>query len=85
MQKSLKKIVELMNEKYEGKVGDSFNLGVDRRVVPIFDENGVCAWKVQQLMGDIWVDQCHEVFNSMEELISRIKIESEQENEKVEE
>ncbi|MBP5723269.1 MAG: hypothetical protein J6X18_06825 [Bacteroidales bacterium] len=82
---SLVSIVEKMNEAYDGKVGDSFNLGVDRRVVPLFDSNGVCAWKVQKMIGDVWVDECHEVFNTMEELISRLKTETEEENEKFEE
>ena len=82
---SLVSIVEKMNEAYDGKVRDSFNLGVDRRVVPLFDENGVCAWNVQKMIGDVWVDECHEVFNTMEELISRLKTETEEENEKFEE
>lgn len=85
MQKSLKSLVKQMNKEYPGKIGDDFNLGVNKRVVPVYSQDGVLSgWKIQQNVGeDNWVDICNEVFNTMEELISRNKTESKEDKEKV--
>ena len=83
---SLSGIVDKMNDMYEGVIGDGFNLGVDRRVVPVMNSEGeVSGWKIQQVVGDVWIDLCDETFNSMKELIDRYRNYTEKELENIHE
>jgi hypothetical protein len=83
---SLSGIVDKMNDMYEGVIGDGFNLGVDRRVVPVMNSEGeVSGWKIQQVVGDVWIDLCDETFNSMTELIERYREYTEKELENINE
>lgn len=70
---NLSSIVDKMNEAYEGVIGDSFNLGVDKRIIPVMVNNEVIGWRIQRQVGDVWVDLCDETFNSMTELIERYR------------
>ena len=83
--RSLASIVDKMNEAYDGVIGDGFNLGVDRRVVPVMVDNEVTGWKIQKNTGEVWVDLCDEVFNSMKELIARYRNYTEKELENIKE
>ena len=73
---SLAIIVDKMNEKYKDLVDDDFNIGVGQRVVPINKDGKITGWKIQKQIGDIWVDECDRVYNTMEELINRNKIDN---------
>lgn len=74
---TLSSIVEKMNETYDGVIGDTFNMGVDRRVVPVITDSKISGWKIQQKINeDTWVDICEKVFNTMRELIDNLKNES---------
>lgn len=70
---SLSGIVDKMNKTYDGLIGEGFNLGVDKRIVPIMVDGSVTGWKVQRLENDIWVDMDEKPFVTMEELIAFYK------------
>ena len=70
---SLSGIVDKMNQTYDGLIGTGFNLGVDRRVVPVMVDGAVTGWKVQRLENDVWVDLEEGPFETMEELIAFYK------------
>lgn len=83
---SLSGIVDKMNNMYEGVIGDGFNLGVDRRVIPVMVKNEVAGWRIQKQIGEnTWVDLCDETFNSMKELIERYRDYSKKELENINE
>ena len=46
---SLSGIVDKMNKKYDGLIGEGFNLGLDRRVVPVMSDGMVKGWKMQSM------------------------------------
>ena len=66
---SLSEIVDKMNKVYNGRVGTGFNLGLDRRVVPVMKDGTVTAWKMQRLENDTWVDLDERTFETMKALI----------------
>jgi len=70
---SLSGIVERMNAVYDGLIGEGFNLGLDRRVVPVMVEGVVTGWKMQRLEDGVWVDMDEKPFATMEELIAFYK------------
>ncbi|MBR4787405.1 MAG: hypothetical protein IK013_05985 [Bacteroidales bacterium] len=70
---SLSGIVDKMNEAYDGLIGEGFNLGLDRRVMPVMAEGAVVGWKMQRLENDVWVDLDEKPFATMEELIAHYK------------
>ena len=70
---SLSGIVDKMNEAYDGLIGEGFNLGMDRRIVPVIVDGEVAGWKMQRLEDDVWVDLDAKPFASMEELIAYYK------------
>jgi len=70
---SLSGIVDKMNKTYNGLIGEGFNLGLDRRVVPVMVDGVVTAWKMQRLEDDIWVDLDETSFATMGELIAYYK------------
>ena len=70
---SLSGIVDKMNKTYDGLIGEGFNLGLDRRVVPVMAEGTVSGWKMQRLEDDIWVDLDETSFATMGELIAYYK------------
>ena len=70
---SLSGIVDKMNQAYNGLIGEGFNLGVDRRVVPVINDGAVSGWKMQRLENDAWVDLDETPFPTMEELIAHYK------------
>ncbi len=82
---SLSNIVDKMNEAYEGVIGDGFNLGVDKRIIPVMVGEKVVGWRIQRQVGDVWVDLCDETFNSMKELIERYRDYTEKELENINE
>lgn len=82
---SLVNIVDKMNEVYDGVIGDGFNLGVDKRVVPVMVDDEVVGWRIQKIVGDVWVDLCDEAFNTMKELIARYRDYTEKEQESIQE
>lgn len=82
---SLSGIVDKMNGMYEGVIGDGFNLGVDKRVIPVMVDEKVVGWRIQRQVGDVWVDLCDETFNSMKELIERYRDYAEKELENINE
>ena len=53
---SLSGIVDKMNKAYDGLIGEGFNLGLDRRVVPVMADDAVLGWKMQRLENDVWMD-----------------------------
>ncbi len=53
---SLSGIVDKMNKAYEGLIGEGFNLGMDRRVVPMMVDGAVIGWKMQCLNEGVWMD-----------------------------
>ena len=73
---SLRNVVDRMNEVYPHTVDDTFNIGVDTRVIPVHVNEEITGWKIQRLVGDVWVDDCDKIFNTMEELISRNQTEN---------
>ena len=70
---SLAGIVDKMNAAYDGLIGEGFNLGLDRRVVPVMAEGEVTGWKIQRLENDVWVDLDEKTFPTMSELIAYYK------------
>lgn len=70
---SLSGIVDKMNKRYDGLIGEGFNLGLDRRVVPVMVDGAVVGWKMQRLENDVWVDLEEGPFETMEELIAFYK------------
>ena len=70
---SLSGIVEKMNKTYDGLIGEGFNLGLDRRVVPAMVEGALAGWKMQRLENDVWVDLDEKPFATMGELIAFYK------------
>ena len=70
---SLSGIVDKMNEKYDGLIGEGFNLGLDRRIIPIMVDGTVTGWKMQRLENDVWVDLDEGPFETMKELIAYYK------------
>lgn len=70
---SLSGIVDKMNKTYDGLIGEGFNLGLDRRIVPVMAEGTVLGWKMQRLDDDVWVDLDKTPFKTMEELIAYYK------------
>lgn len=70
---SLSGIVDKMNAAYDGLIGQGFNLGMDRRVVPVMAEGAVAGWKMQRLEDDVWVDLDEKPFATMGELIAHYR------------
>ena len=70
---SLSGIVDKMNEAYNGLIGKGFNLGMDRRVVPVMIDGEVTGWKMQRYENDTWVDLDETPFETIEELIKHYK------------
>ena len=70
---SLSGIVDKMNKAYEGLIGEGFNLGMDRRVVPVMVDGAVTGWKMQCLNEGVWMDLDEKPFATMEELIAFYK------------
>ena len=70
---SLSGIVDKMNKTYDGLIGEGFNLGLNRRVVPVMAEGEVAGWKMQRLENDVWIDLDEKPFATMEELIAHYK------------
>lgn len=70
---SLSVIVTKMNAVYDGLMGEGFNLGMDRRVLPVMADGVVSGWKMQRLENDVWVDLDAAPFESMEDLIAFYK------------
>ena len=70
---SLSGIVDKMNKAYDGLIGEGFNLGLDRRVVPVMADGVVSGWKMQRLENDVWVDLDETPFESMKDLIAFYK------------
>ena len=66
---SLSSIVDEMNKTYDGLIGEGFNLGLNRRVMPVMVDGAVTGWKMQRLEEDVWVDLDEKSFATMEELI----------------
>lgn len=70
---SLSGIVDKMNTVYDGLIGEGFNLGLDRRVVPVMADGMVTGWRMQRLENDVWVDLDEKPFATMEALIAFYK------------
>ena len=70
---SLSGIVDKMNKTYDGLIGEGFNLGLDRRIVPVMVDGEVRGWKMQRCVDDIWMDMEEGPFETMEELIAFYK------------
>ena len=70
---SLSGIVDKMNAAYDGLIGQGFNLGMDRRVVPVMTDGAVAGWKMQRLEDDVWVDLDEKPFATMGELIAHYR------------
>lgn len=70
---SLSGIVDKMNAAYDGLIGQGFNLGMDRRVVPVMADGAVAGWKMQRLEDDVWVDLDEKPFATMGELIAHYR------------
>ena len=70
---SLSGIVDKMNKAYNGLIGEGFNLGLDRRIVPVMVDGAVSGWKMQRLENDTWVDLDETPFETMGELIGYYK------------
>ena len=70
---SLSGIVDRMNEVYDGLIGEGFNLGMDRRVVPVMVDGEVSGWKMQRFENNFWVDLDEGPFETMGELIAYYK------------
>ena len=70
---SLSSIVDKMNKAYDGLISEGFNLGLDRRVVPVMDDGAVTGWRMQRLDEGVWVDLDDKPFATMEELIAYYK------------
>ena len=72
---SLSEIVDKMNKKYDGLIGEGFNLGLDRRVVPVVIDGSVTGWKMQRYENNEWLDLDETPFESMQALIEHYKSE----------
>lgn len=72
---SLSGIVDKMNKKYDGLIGVGFNLGLDRRVIPVMEDGTVTGWKMQRCENDEWLDMDETPFESMQALIEHYKVE----------
>ena len=72
---SLSEIVKKMNQKYNGLIGEGFNLGLDRRIVPVMIDGSVSGWKMQRCENNEWVDMDKTPFESMQALIEHYKVE----------
>ena len=70
---SLSEIADKMNKAYNGLIGEGFNLGMDRRVVPVLIDGVVSGWRMQRYEDGAWVDLDESPFNTMEELIGYYK------------
>lgn len=70
---SLSGIVDKMNAIYDGLIGEGFNLGMDRRVVPVMDDGVVTGWRMQRCEDGVWVDMDETPFSTMGELIAFYK------------
>ena len=70
---SLSGIVDKMNKAYEGLIGEGFNLGMDRRVVPVMVDGAVTGWKMQRCEDGVWTDMDETPFTSMKALIKHYK------------
>ena len=70
---NLSGIVDKMNKTYDGLIGEGFNLGLDRRIVPVIVDGEVTGWKMQRLENDVWLDLDEKPFKTMEELIVHYK------------
>ena len=70
---SLSGIVDKMNKTYDGLIGEGFNLGLDRRVVPVMADGVLLVWKMQRFEEDVWVDMDEKPFVTMGELIAHYK------------
>ena len=70
---SLSGIVDKMNKAYDGLIGEGFNLGLDRRIVPEMVDGAVTGWRMQRYENDEWVDLDETPFATMEELIAFYK------------
>ena len=70
---SLSEIVEKMNQKYDGLIGEGFNLGLDRRIVPVIIDGSVSGWKMQRCENDEWVDMDETPFENIQALIEHYK------------
>ncbi len=70
---SLSGIVDKMNKKYDGLIGEGFNLGLERRIVPVMVDGAVAGWKMQRCENNEWVDMNETPFESMEALIAFYK------------
>lgn len=70
---SLSSIVAKMNETYDGLIGEGFNLGMNRRVVPVMVDGIVAGWKMQRCENDEWLDLDDGPFETMEALIEHYK------------
>lgn len=73
IQGSLSGIVAKMNKAYDGLIGEGFNLGLDRRIMPVMVDGALAGWKMQRLDEGVWVDLDEETFATMEELIAFYK------------
>ena len=62
-----------MNETYDGLIGEGFNLGLDRRIVPVMIDGTVSGWKMQRYENDAWVDLDETTFETMGKLIAYYK------------
>ena len=70
---SMSGIVDKMNTKYDGLIGEGFNLGLNRRIVPVMTDGVVTGWKMQRCEDDVWVDLPDDPFETMEALIAFYK------------
>ena len=70
---SLSGIVDKMNRKYDGLIGEGFNLGMNRRVVPVMAGGIVTGWRMQRYENDEWMDLEDGPFETMEALIEHYK------------
>ena len=70
---SLSGIVDKMNAVYDGLIGEGFNLGLDRRVVPVMDDGVIKGWKMQRIENQVWIDLDEKPFATMAELIAFYK------------
>ena len=65
-----------MNETYDGRIGTGFNLGLNRRIMPVMIDGTVSGWKMQCYENGVWMDLDVTPFATMEELIAYYKDEN---------
>ena len=70
---SLCKIVDKMNEAYDGLIGEGFSPGIGRRIMPVMVDETVIGWKMQCQENDAWVDLDETPFETIEALIAHYK------------